>query len=83
MKWMMIIVVMGTGPVKTELTYDSLQDCLNAEDKTRQEISDAYNRWQSWAAQNPEQSGYPSSETFMRMRLGMGNRATCIPYSNK
>lgn len=81
MKWMLVILVMGVAPVKTGLTFDTLQDCLEAEDLVRTEIAEALNRWLKWAAANPEQSGYPASEAFMTRRIGMQNIATCIPHA--
>ncbi|WFE74241.1 hypothetical protein [Roseinatronobacter sp. S2] len=81
MKWMLVILVMGGAPVKTGLTFDTLQDCLDAEDAARGEIAEAFNRWRDWAAANSEQSGYPESEPFMTRRIGMQNVATCIPHA--
>lgn len=83
MKWMLVIVVMGAGPVKTDLTFDTLQECLDAEDKSRREVAAAYNRWIKWASANPEESGYPDSEKFMQARLGMANKGTCIPHTGR
>jgi len=81
MKWMLVIVVMSSAPVKTDLTFDTLQECLDIEDQTRAEIAEAYNSWRGLASSNPTVSGYPSSEPFMSRRIGMQNVATCIPYA--
>lgn len=80
MEWMLVVVVMGTEPVETGLTYATLKDCLVAEDQVRQEVADNFNEWLQWAAANPKVSGYPESEAFMRGRIGLNNRNTCIPY---
>jgi len=32
MKWMLVIIVFGTHPVKTDLVFDSLDKCLEAEE---------------------------------------------------
>ena len=81
MKWMLVIVVMWISPVKTNLTYDTLQECLDAEDEVRGEIATAVNRWREWASANPDVSNYPDSEAFMTRRIGMQNVATCIPHA--
>lgn len=78
---MLVIVILGVSPVKTNLIYDTLQECLNADDEIRGEIADAVNRWQKWAPTNPEQSGYPDSEPFMTRKIGMQNLPTCIPHA--
>jgi len=31
MKWMLVIVVFGAHPVKTDLVFNSLDECLKAE----------------------------------------------------
>jgi len=31
MKWMLVVVVFGLAPVKTDLVYDNLAECLAAE----------------------------------------------------
>jgi hypothetical protein len=33
MKWMLMIVALGTTPIQTNLMYDSLDACYAAEDK--------------------------------------------------
>ena len=81
MEWMLVIVVMGTTPVKTDMTFTTLQECLDVEDQTRAEIAEVYNKWRSWASSNPTVSGFPSSEPFMSRRIGMQNVATCIPHA--
>ncbi len=81
MKWMLVVLVMGQEPVKTEITFDSLQDCIEAEFRVRLDIAEAYNNWVKWAAANPEVSGYPESEEFNKVRIGMNNLSVCIPHA--
>jgi hypothetical protein len=45
MKWMLIVMVFGAAPVKTDLLFDSLDDCLKAEESARGEYARAYNIW--------------------------------------
>lgn len=81
MKWMLVVLVMGASPVKTNLMYDTLQECLDSEDVARGEIADAYNRWYQWASENPEQANYPDNEIFIKGKIGMSNLSTCIPHA--
>jgi hypothetical protein len=80
-KWMLVVLVMGQEPVKTEMTFDSLQECVEAEFRVRVEVAAAYNNWVEWAAANPEVSGYPGSEGLNKVHIGMSNIATCIPHA--
>ena len=80
MKWLLIVMVLGTTPVKTDLIFDTIDQCLTAEDTMRAEYSRAYNAWLEWAAQNRSKSGYPRSADFMGKRIGLNNFGTCIPH---
>ncbi len=80
MKWMLIVLVFGGSPAKTNLIFDTLDDCLAAEDLMRNEYSLAFNKWNAWAKANPDVSGYPGSEGFMKRRIGLENTGTCIPH---
>lgn len=81
MEWMLVVAVMGGEVVETGLTFPTLKDCLSVEDQVRQETADAFNEWLQWAASDPAASGYPESEVFMRERIGLNNRTTCVPYA--
>lgn len=81
MKWMLVVLVMGQEPVKTDITFDSLQDCVEAEFRVRLDVANAYNTWVKWAAANPDVTGYPDSEDFNRGVIGMKNLVTCIPHA--
>ncbi len=43
MKWMLVVVVFGLGPVKTNLMYDSLTACLQADYNMRRQWTDMLN----------------------------------------
>ncbi len=42
MKWLLVALVMNV-PVKTDLIYDSLPDCLRAEQEMRRQWAEVYN----------------------------------------
>ena len=52
MKWVLVVMVMGSAPVKTDLVFSSLSECLEAEMTMRSEYAAAYNRWIAWAQKN-------------------------------
>lgn len=43
MKWLLVVIVMNT-PVKTDLVFNSLSECLAAEAQMRTEWSEVYNQ---------------------------------------
>ena len=45
MKWMLVIIVFGTYPVKTDLVFDSLDKCLEAEEVMHAEQESKFQRW--------------------------------------
>ena len=81
MKWMLIVVVFGLAPVKTNLLFDSIDDCLRAEDVVRNEYARTFNEWKVWAEQNPVEAGYPNSKKMIIKRNGLMSPGTCIPYA--
>ena len=80
MKWVLVVLVMGSAPVKTDLVFSSLSECLEAEMTMRSEYAAAYNRWIARAQKNQKESGYPCNDRTTQERLGLHNRATCIPH---
>ena len=78
---MLIVVVFGIAPIKTNLLFDSLDDCLKAEDAMRTEYSRAFNAWLQWAQKNPDEAGYPNSQAFIQKRDGLESPGTCIPHA--
>ena len=51
MKWLLVMLVSGS-PVKTDLYFPTLRECLLAEDRIAKEYVAAYNELVSWAKQN-------------------------------
>jgi hypothetical protein len=80
MKWMLIVMVFGVAPVKTDLLFDSLDDCLKAEENIRGEYARAYNIWIKWAQQNPTESAYPKNRDASIKRI-LYNAGTCVPHA--
>jgi hypothetical protein len=80
MKWLLVILVFGNAPITTNLIFPTLDECLRAEEQMRASYASAYNVWIEWAKANPQTSGFPGSDQFQQERLGLHNRATCIPY---
>ena len=82
MKWMLVVLVMGTAPVKTELVFDTLDDCLTAEEEMRRNYVRAFNAWEQWARNNPTQATHPDVRRDAMRRIGLENAATCMPHSS-
>jgi hypothetical protein len=68
MKWLLVVIVMNT-PVKTDLVFNSLSDCLSAETQMRKEWVEIYNQAQKSGAVK-ETLGFMSSQM---------TKGTCIP----
>ena len=68
MKWMLVVIVMNT-PVKTDLVYGTLAECLSAEAQMRQEWADHYGQAKK-ASAPAETLGLLSSQV---------TKGTCIP----
>ena len=81
MKWMLLVLIYGTIPVKTGLLFDTIDDCLKAEEQMRDSYIRTYNAWQTWAKANPSEAHYPDSQKFMWRRDGMETTGTCIPHA--
>ena len=84
MKWMLIVAVFGTQPVKTGLLFDSLSDCLKAEEAMREEMSTAYKAWEKWAYDGESEglSRYGSDRAATRAyhQKRIINQGTCVPH---
>ncbi len=80
MKWLLVVMIFGTTPVPTNLVFDSLTECLRAEDQMRASYITAFNSWATWAQRNPQASGFPGSQAFMQRRNGLENFGQCIPH---
>lgn len=68
MKWVLVVIVMN-APVKTDLVFGNLADCLSAENQMRKEWAEVYNQAQKSGAAR-ETLGLISSQM---------TKGTCIP----
>jgi hypothetical protein len=48
-RWMLVVMVFGTAPVPTGISFDTLQACWSAEEAMRSDYASAYNTWEKWA----------------------------------
>jgi hypothetical protein len=89
MNWMLVIIVLGTQPVKTDLVFDTLDKCLAAGDLMRSEQGVSWYGWQAAMRKMGVWEGWwgywrmGKDESAMRRRLGMENETTCVPQSLK
>ena len=85
MKWMLIALLTQAPhpsvPIKTNLLFDTLDECLRAEEAMRGAYTRAYNKWLAWARQETA-SGYPATHQFQMQRIIPG-ASTCIPHSER
>lgn len=68
MKWLLVVIVLNS-PVKTDLVFDTLDDCLSAEQAMRAEWAEMYNHAMA------KKLG-PDSAKLIRSQMTSG---TCIP----
>ncbi len=68
MKWVLIAIVMNT-PIKTDMVFNSLSDCLAAEGQMRKEWAEQYSQAQK-AGASRESLGLMSSQM---------TKGTCMP----
>ena len=71
MKWMLLVFLVQNPllPVETGMIFDSLDDCLKAEDTMRANYARAYNDWLTWAKAHQAEADYPTSDDFMKKRM--------------
>ncbi len=80
MKWILVVLVGGVTPIQTDLQFDKLSDCLNAEEQLRITYADAYEAWDTLAANNIERRrDYRKARELQERRLA--NTGTCIPHA--
>lgn len=68
MRWLLVVVIMNT-PVKTDLVFESLDSCLQAEGKMRAEWTALYNGVKAASAEQ-------DSLEFIKTQMPFG---TCVP----
>ncbi len=81
MRWLLVVMVFGSAPVKTDLVFNTLGECLRAEEVMRAAYAEAYNTWRTWARANPSSSGFPGSEPHAQKRIGIRNEGSCVPHA--
>jgi hypothetical protein len=68
MKWLLVVILANT-PVKTDLVFSSLDECLRAEESMRKQWADVYNEAFRRNA---------DKDTLEMVKRQMGS-GTCIP----
>jgi hypothetical protein len=82
MKWMFVIMIFGTQPVKTDLLFDTVVQCSAVADVVRKQVTDEYNKVINWGKQQ-DRSLIPDFKDFEADRwdvLGVQNKSACIPH---
>ena len=73
MKWVLLAVVLQT-PVRTDLVFDTLDDCLRAENEMRTAWGNAYG-----AVQQNEQASAAEKKKNAEFVTKQATWGTCIP----
>lgn len=81
MKWMLVVLVGGITPVKTDLIFDKFADCLAAEEQMRQHYADAFEAWDRGAAASIGRRRDYSRARDLQARRLLSNIGTCVPTS--
>lgn len=68
MKWLLVVIVLN-APVKTDLAFDSLDECLRAESAMRQSWTEVFNGAKKRGADR-------DTLEFVKRQMTFG---TCIP----
>lgn len=75
MQWVLVMLIAGS-PIKTDLYFPTLRECLQAEDRIAGEYSRAVNETLKWAKDTQPAKDYGGIENLAVSRL---HRGTCIP----
>jgi hypothetical protein len=75
MQWLLVMIVSGS-PIKTDLYFPTIRECLQAEQQAAAEYAKAYNETMGWAKTTQPAKDYESIENLART---MSHRGTCIP----
>ena len=68
MKWLLVVIVMNT-PVKTDLSFATLDECMRAEQSMRRQWADVYN----------EAVGRKAEKDTLELVKRQMTSGTCIP----
>jgi hypothetical protein len=74
MKWMLVVLVFGVTPMETGLSYNSLDDCLKAEERMRADWDHILK------ARKKQYSEMPSGPNYVAQQ---GTPGTCIPHADR
>lgn len=77
MKWLLVMLISGS-PIKTDLYFPTLGECLAFEDQVAAQYANAYNEAVKWARENRSQTEFAGIEKLARERM---SRGTCMPAS--
>lgn len=76
MKWLLVVIVMNT-PVKTDLVFQSLPACLQAESQMRKEWVEIINNTIAW--QNTTSMSTEEKQKNTNFVMQQSISGTCIP----
>jgi hypothetical protein len=80
MNWMLVVLVGGLTPVRTDVIFEKLSDCLAAEEQLRKAYMDALVAWDKQAAMTFERRrDYVRARDLQARKLD--NSGTCIPHT--
>ena len=82
MKWMLVVMVLGTAPVKTGLLFDDLAACWAARHPIAREYADVANQSLRSAPAGLTGATREASENLIISRLST-NAITCIPHADR
>ena len=84
MKWMIVMIVLGTQPVKTDLLFEDVEACGIAANLIQEHQAEAFNAAMARKKQQNPNAAELARFQADRMRvLGMENTPTCIPHLRK
>jgi len=78
MKWILVVVVFGLGPVQTNLVYDDLESCLRAEEVVRGQWLKHMNAVAAPGTLAELNERDPNGANFLAKQITPG---TCIPHA--
>jgi hypothetical protein len=76
MKWLLVVIVANTTPVKTDLIFSTYEACLAAETQMRKEQIDLVNRAMHSISKDEAEDVRKTKVDFWSRQVNWG---TCIP----
>jgi uncharacterized protein YgiB involved in biofilm formation len=74
MKWILIVLVFGSTPMETGLVYNSVDECLKAEETMRAQWDSAMKAMQKEFREMPTTPNYIAKQSIS---------GTCIPHAER